>query len=99
MLSCPAMTNNDTTKRSIEHIAALLGAGDVDGLREELVALLERPNSALSLRALDEAGLLTRIIPDLEPARATDQPSVHFLPVLAHSLEAVKAIEWLLDRI
>ncbi|MFN8568564.1 MAG: HDIG domain-containing protein [Kouleothrix sp.] len=42
-------------------------------------------DAATRLRALDAAGLLTQIIPALEPARTTDQPNVHFLPVLAHS--------------
>lgn len=83
----------------LDRSAALLGANDTDGLREALLALLKQPSSAASLRALDEAGLLTRIFPELEPARATDQPTVHFLPVLAHLLETVTALEWLLGQI
>jgi poly(A) polymerase/tRNA nucleotidyltransferase (CCA-adding enzyme) len=51
------------------------------------------------LRVLDDAGLLTQIIPELEPARGTDQPHVHFLPVLAHSLEAVAVVDWLLSQL
>ncbi|MEM8532901.1 MAG: HD domain-containing protein [Chloroflexota bacterium] len=57
------------------------------------------PDSATRLRLLDETGLLTQIIPELEPARTTDQPRIHFLPVLAHSLEAVAAVEWLFGQI
>jgi poly(A) polymerase/tRNA nucleotidyltransferase (CCA-adding enzyme) len=77
----------------------LLAAGDTDGLRAELVALLERPGAVTGLRALDQAGLLIQIIPELEPARTTDQPHVHFLPVLAHMLETVAAVEWLLGEL
>lgn len=80
-------------------IAGLLAGADQDGLRETLAALLAEPGAAARLRALDDASLLTRIIPELEPARATDQPLVHFLPVLAHSLETVAAAEWLLGEI
>jgi poly(A) polymerase/tRNA nucleotidyltransferase (CCA-adding enzyme) len=82
-----------------ERIATLLAQDDAAGLRDALAALLERPDSAVWLRALDGAGLLTRIIPELEPARGTDQPHVHFLPVLAHSLETVAAVDWLLGQL
>jgi len=93
------MTNSDSSTIRTQRIATLLAAGDADGLRAELVALLELPGAIVGLRALDQAKLLTRIIPELEPARATDQPNVHFLPVLAHSFETVCAVEWLLDEV
>lgn len=80
-------------------MAALLARHDVEGMRDELVALLADPWGTAWLRALDEAGLLTRVIPELEPARTVDQPIVHFLPVLAHSLEAVAAVDWLLREL
>jgi poly(A) polymerase len=83
----------------LERIALLLGQNDAEGLRDTLVDLLERRHSAAWLRALDDAGLLTRIIPELEPARDVDQPIVHFLPVLAHSLEAVAAVDWLFEEL
>jgi putative nucleotidyltransferase with HDIG domain len=93
------MTNSDTSTGQTQRIAALLAAADTNGLRAELVALLEQPGAIVGLRALDQAGLLTQIIPELEPARATDQPNVHFLPVLAHSFETVCAVEWLLGEL
>jgi len=77
----------------------MVGPGDTAGLHAALVALLEQPGAIVGLRALDQADLLTRIIPELEPARATDQPNVHFLPVLAHSFETVCAVEWLLSEL
>src|SRR3954462_1983214 len=93
------MTNSDQSTSRTQRIATLLAAGDTNGLRTELVALLELPGAILGLRALDQARLLTQIIPELEPARATDQPNVHFLPVLEHSFETVCAVEWLLDEL
>jgi len=65
-------------------------------VRDELLKLLHLPNAAPWLRYLDATRVLTQIFPELEPARACDQPGVHFLPVLAHTLEAVVALEWLL---
>jgi putative nucleotidyltransferase with HDIG domain len=99
MVSWAIMTNTDKSTNQIQRIAALLAAGDTAGLRAELVALLEQPDAIIGLCALDQTGLLTQIIPELEPARATDQPHVHFLPVLAHSLETVSAVEWLLNEL
>src|SRR5690349_4161972 len=93
------MTDSNASANQTQRIAAQLAAGDTTGLRAELVTLLEQPGAIIGLRALDQAGLLTQIIPELEPARTTDQPHVHFLPVLAHSLEAVSAVEWLLGEL
>jgi poly(A) polymerase/tRNA nucleotidyltransferase (CCA-adding enzyme) len=65
-------------------------------VRDELLKLLDSPCSAPWLRYLDECGVLTTILPELEPSRACEQPRVHFLPVLAHMLETVASLEWVL---
>ena len=44
----------------IQRLAGLLDGSDINGLRAELVALLERPGAIVGLRALDQAGLLTQ---------------------------------------
>jgi len=80
----------------IARMAALVAQANVAALRDELIALLLRPWSAAWLRVLDDARLLTQIIFELEPARNVEQPIVHFLPVLEHSLETVCAVDWLL---
>ncbi len=64
--------------------------------RDELLRLLDAPTAAPWLRYLDACGALTRLIPELEPARDCAQPNVHFLPVLAHILETVAALDWLI---
>lgn len=93
----PAMTISEP--QSIALVDSALAHTDATALREALVAVLGGPGAALRLRALDHAGLLTRAIPELEPARHTDQPIVHFLSVLDHSIETVAAVEWLLAQI
>lgn len=65
--------------------------------RDELLKLLDAPAAAPWLRELDACGALTALIPELEPARGCEQPNVHFLPVLAHILETVAALDWLID--
>lgn len=76
--------------------AALIVQPAVERLRDELLKLVGQPYAAPWLRYLDDTTVLTHIFPELEPARQCEQPIVHFLPVLAHSLEAVTCLEWLL---
>jgi tRNA nucleotidyltransferase/poly(A) polymerase len=64
-------------------------------IRDELLKLLAARHAAPWLAYLDETRLLTRIIPELDAARSCDQPTQHFLPVLAHLFETVCAWEWL----
>lgn len=66
--------------------------------RDELLRLLDAPYTAPWLRYLDDCGALTLLIPELEAARNCEQPRVHFLPVLAHSLETVAALDWLIGQ-
>jgi poly(A) polymerase/tRNA nucleotidyltransferase (CCA-adding enzyme) len=75
----------------LDHVAA-------ERVRDELLKLLDAP-AAPALRYLDGCGALTRVLPELEPARACEQPRVHFLPVLAHILETVAALDWLIMKI
>jgi poly(A) polymerase/tRNA nucleotidyltransferase (CCA-adding enzyme) len=81
---------------ALRNHAALLIQVAPERVRDELLKLLAVPQAAPWLRYMDDIGLLTRIFPELEPARTCEQPIVHFLPVLAHSLEAVACVEWLL---
>lgn len=64
-------------------------------IREEVLGLLALPHAARWLRFLDAQGVLTIIFPELEAGRACRQPAAHFLPVLAHMLEAVSCLEWI----
>jgi putative nucleotidyltransferase with HDIG domain len=64
-------------------------------IREEVLGLLALPHAARWLRFLDAQGILTMMFPELEAGRNCRQPSAHFLPVLAHMLEAVTCLEWI----
>jgi poly(A) polymerase/tRNA nucleotidyltransferase (CCA-adding enzyme) len=79
--------------------APLAARPAAERVRDELLKLLASPAAAAWLRFSDAVGMLTVIFPELEPARETDQPRVHFLPVLAHSLEAVAAADWMLAQL
>ncbi len=84
---------------AIRNSASLLAYVAPERVRDELFKILEMPDSARWLIYLDATGALTRIFPELESARACEQPIVHFLPVLEHSLETVVCVEWLLHGI
>ncbi len=65
-------------------------------LREELVRMLALPGSADLARYLDELGLLTQLIPELEGLKGVEQPKEHYWDVFDHSVETVATVEFLL---
>lgn len=65
-------------------------------IRDELARLLALARAAPGLCTLDELGLLTAILPELEPLRDLAQPPPHHLDALRHTLETVRALEDLL---
>ncbi|MBN2202051.1 CCA tRNA nucleotidyltransferase, partial [bacterium] len=66
--------------------------------REEFLRLLARPGAGERLFQLDNLGLLTALIPELAPARGTDQPVIHVWDVLEHSIRTVTAVEFVLHE-
>jgi hypothetical protein len=59
----------------------------------DLEAALSATDAAAALRGLDEAGDLSRMIPELEAGRRFQQPELHYYDVLAHNLAAVEAMD------
>lgn len=86
----------ESTQHAIQMTAPQISTVAAERVRDELLRLLEYPACAPHLIAMDQLGLLTHIFPELEPSRHCEQPIIHFLPVLAHTLEAVVSLEWLL---
>jgi poly(A) polymerase/tRNA nucleotidyltransferase (CCA-adding enzyme) len=83
----------------IRQNVALIDTVAHERVRDELLKLLAQRHAARWIIYLDTVRLLTRIIGELEPARNCVQPREHFLPVLDHLLETVRAWEWLYDQI
>jgi poly(A) polymerase len=67
-------------------------------VRDELLRILAVPTAGKYVRFLDDFGLLTAIIPELEASRGVEQPKEHHWDVLNHSLESVKAVDFLLRQ-
>jgi len=87
------------TDRALRAAAALIVQVAHERVRDELWKLLATPRAAPWLAYLDDARLLTAVLPELEASRDCAQPPEHFLPVLGHLLETVAAAEWLSARL
>lgn len=85
-----------STEELIRQNARLITGIAGERVREELLRLLAIPGAATRLFYMDDLGLLTALIPELEPARGVSQPRVHVWDVFGHSLQTVAAVEFLL---
>jgi poly(A) polymerase len=86
------------TTAGIKKEAGRLPGVAEERIHEELVRLLTKAGSGRYLAYLDELGLLTGLFPELEIARDTKQPPEHYWEVLRHSLETVKAFDFILHE-
>jgi poly(A) polymerase len=84
------------TERLIRQDCRLITGVAGERVREELLRLLAIPGAGKRLAYLDELGLLTALLPELNPARGVDQPRVHIWDVFDHSIQTVSAAEFLL---
>ena len=84
------------TASLIQRDAHLLPGVSGERVRDELCRVLAVSGAAGHLRLLDQLGLLTRAIPELEEARDVGQPKEHYWDVLQHSFETVGALERIL---
>ncbi len=75
--------------------AGLLGRVAGERLRDELFKILGVADSSRFLRAMDEAGVLKEVIPQVRLMHHVKQGGYHHLDVWGHSLETVKKLEGL----
>jgi tRNA nucleotidyltransferase/poly(A) polymerase len=87
------------TEALLRRDGAGLSTASGERICDELARLLVQPDAAAYLVLLDELGLLTVLFPALEPLRQLAQSPPHHLPVLAHSLKTVGALEQLLSSL
>jgi putative nucleotidyltransferase with HDIG domain len=87
------------TRRLIRVHASDLARVSMERVRDELLAILGLARAAPAVRRMDALGLLTAILPEVEPMRRTVQPAPHRFPVLEHSLRALAAADRLLGRL
>jgi len=84
------------TETLISHDSQLITGVAGERIREELLRILTVAGAGRWLAYLDEAGILTVLIPEMVPARGVDQPKVHVWDVFEHSIQTVNAVEFVL---
>ena len=83
------------TQELIHTDSRLFTAVAGERVREELLRLLAVAGAGNWLEYLDESGLLLALIPEMAPAKGVDQPKVHVWDVFEHSIQTVRAIEFI----
>ncbi len=91
-------TIDDETQALIRRDAPALDAVSGERVRDELLAILETGDALRHVYLLDYLGLLCRVVPELELGRGVTQPREHYWDVFTHNVEAVGAVEGLLER-
>lgn len=87
------------TAAEIGRRASLLALAAAERQRDELVRVLATDRAGRGLRLLDDLGLLSRLLPEVEEARGVEQPPEHYWDVLGHLLATVAALDVLLSPV
>lgn len=87
------------TSATIRSLAELLHPAPPERLRAEWLRALAAPDAARALDLAEDLGLLDVLLPPLAAARACPQSPPHDRDVHRHSLDAARAMAWLLSRI
>ena len=86
------------TEALIRTHSQLISQVAAERVREELCRLLSTENAARYLYYLDQLGLLTTIIPELDLTKGVEQPIEHHWDVFDHSIETVAAFERIIQH-
>ena len=80
-------------KKAKEHLLEVAG----ERVREELFKILDTHDSIRYITQLDDAGILSYVIPQIELMRSLAQGPYHHLDVWGHSLETLRQFERLIS--
>lgn len=87
------------TAEAIRRNAGAVTTAAAERQRDELVRIFSTERAGAGVRLLDELGLFSVLLPEMEPARGVEQPSNHhYYDVLGHSFAAVEALDMLLSE-
>jgi putative nucleotidyltransferase with HDIG domain len=79
----------------VRHAAGVAEAAP-ERQRDELMRVLAAPQAGRGMRLLDELGLLSAVLPEMDVTRGVEQPKEHHHDVFGHSIAAVEALDALL---
>ena len=83
-------------RQAMKQAVKLLPNVSAERQRDELFRILEGPQPATSLRALDMLGALAPVLPELTALKGTAQPSPHVSDVWTHTLSTLTYLEMIL---
>jgi poly(A) polymerase len=87
MAAMGALTLDGETAGWIKQRAGLIKDVSPERVRDELLKILAAPGATRSIRGLDDLGLLTAVLPELEESRGVTQPSEHHYDDFNHLVE------------
>jgi poly(A) polymerase len=87
---------SDETRTVIRSKAGMLERSSQERVRDELLKIFAAPDPMESIRTLDDLGLLSVVLPELDEAREVSQPKEHYWDVFNHCVETVGKIEAIL---
>lgn len=87
---------SDETRTVIRSKARMLERSSQERVRDELLKIFAAPCAMESIRSLDDLGLLSIVLPELDEAREVSQPKEHYWDVFNHCVETVGKVEAIL---
>jgi len=85
------------TLREMRQSVVRLGDVSAERLRDELFRILQGPQPATAMRALELLGVFPYLLPELIPLKGLSQFPPHIYDVWDHTLETVRQLEFLLQ--
>ena len=92
-------TLDPATQQRLTEQAGLLSRAAPERISAELYKLFASPACCPVIRQMDQAGALTVLFPEIASLKDCEQNDYHHLDVWEHSLEALKHIDDILDRL
>ena len=90
------LTVSEDTRNNIRLKAKMLDRSSPERVRDELLKIIAAPDAMSSIRTLDDLGLLSMVLPELDEAREVSQPKEHYWDVFNHCVETVGRVEAIL---
>jgi putative nucleotidyltransferase with HDIG domain len=87
------------TRELMKSAVPLMTRVSPERLRDELFKMLDGPQPATAVRALDLLGALPYLLPELSSLKGVSQPAPHVQDVWAHTLSVVAHLEKILEEL
>ena len=85
------------TREMIKGAAQLVSGASPERVRDEIYGVFAADNAYLGVRVLDETGVLSAVMPEIDRARGVSQPpNHHYWDVFEHSMHTVENIDQIL---